>query len=87
MRGTYYITTDTARIGPGQDCQLLIAALPRKGLLLSRGADGFEVRNLAGWLDFTRMKVNGRVMKRARLRTGDVIELGEVRLTFRDQAG
>jgi predicted component of type VI protein secretion system len=85
MRGTHFITSDAVRIGPGEDCQLRIVAVPKKGLLLSRGPDGFEVRNLAGWLDFTRMKVNGQAMKQARLRTGDVIEIGEVRLTFRDQ--
>jgi predicted component of type VI protein secretion system len=85
MRGLHYITTDQVRIGPGKDCQLRIAAMPRKGLLVSRGADGYEVRNLAGWLDFARMKVNGRVMKQARLRTGDVIQIGEVRLTFGDR--
>jgi predicted component of type VI protein secretion system len=87
MRGTHYVTADAVRIGPGEDCQLRIVAMPKRGLLLSRGADGFEVRNRARWLDFTRMKVNGRVMKQARLRTGDVIEIGQVRLTFRDQVG
>jgi predicted component of type VI protein secretion system len=87
LTGTYYITTDSVLIGPGERSQLRIVAGPKKGLLVTRVADGYEIRNLAGVLDFARMRVNGKVTRSARLRTGDVIQIGQVRLTFHDEVG
>ena len=84
MRGTCYITGDSVRLGPDEGAELRVVAAPKKGILLTRGPRGYEVRNLAGWLDFIRMKVNGKATRRALLRTGDRIEIGELRLTFRD---
>jgi hypothetical protein len=73
------------RVGPDEGCQLRIAGAPKSGFLITRGPQGFEVRNLARWFDFTRMKVNGRLMRHAKLRSGDRIEARGVRLTFRDK--
>lgn len=83
-RGNYYITGDSVLVGPTEDCHLRVAAAPRKGVLITRGRRGFEIRNLAGWLDFTPMKVNGRRAKHAALRSGDQIHVGRLRLTFWD---
>ncbi len=87
LKGTYYITGDSLLVGPDEGCQLRIVAAPKKGVLVTRGRQGYEIRNLAGLLDFTRMKVNGKAMKHAVLKTGDRIEIGELRLTFRDEVG
>lgn len=86
MRGTYYIKGDSTVVGrsAGSDLHLPVFG-PRKGLLFSRGRNGFEVLNLAGWFGFPWMKVNGKVTTRAALKGGDRIETGEVRLTFLDE--
>jgi hypothetical protein len=60
---------------------------PRKGILFARGAQGFEVRNLASWFHFAPMRVNGRLTRRSPLRSGDRIAIGELRLIFRDEVG
>ncbi len=85
MKGTYFISGREVLVGPGEDSHLRIMAAPKKGIRIARGAEGFEAHNLAGMLDFARMRVNGKAMKHAVLRTGDVIEIGEVRLTFHDE--
>jgi hypothetical protein len=87
MKGTYLIPGAEVLVGPGEECHLRIAAAPKKGLRIARGREGFEAHNLARLLDFTRMRINGKTMKHAVLRTGDVIEIGEVRLTFHDEVG
>jgi len=87
MKGTYYLTGPEVVVGPGEDCHLRIAAAPKKGIRIVRGPQGYEAHNLAGLLDFARMRVNGKGMKHAALRTGDLIEIGEVRLTFHDEVG
>jgi hypothetical protein len=87
LKGIHFITGDSILISPDEQSQLRIAAAPKKGLRVTRGPEGYEIRNLAGLLDFTRMRVNGQVMKHARLQSGDVIEVGELRLTFHDEVG
>jgi pSer/pThr/pTyr-binding forkhead associated (FHA) protein len=82
--GTHFIG-ESVLVGPQEGCQLRIAAAPRKGILITRGRQGFEAHNLASWFDFAWMRVNGKVTRRAALKTGDRIDIGRVRLTFRDE--
>jgi hypothetical protein len=51
-------------------------------VLVLRTQFGFEVRNLSWW---HRMKVNGWAFEQAPLESGDVIEVGGLRLTFLDE--
>src|SRR5262249_8907100 len=51
--GTYFLSNASVRVGPDESCQLRIAGAPKSGLLIARGPQGFEVRNLARWIDFT----------------------------------
>jgi FHA domain len=87
MKGSFYLGGDAVRLGPSKAFDLPVAGAPRRGLRFARGADGFEVENPAAWYEFVRMKVNGRATRRATLKTGDRIEVGELRLTFQDRIG
>jgi pSer/pThr/pTyr-binding forkhead associated (FHA) protein len=80
-RATHYLAADGgALIGRSDMCDLRVPRGPRQHILVLRVGDGFEVRNLSFW---HRMRVRGEVTSRARLRAGDVIEVGALRLTFR----
>jgi pSer/pThr/pTyr-binding forkhead associated (FHA) protein len=80
-RATHYLAADGgALIGRSDMCDLRVPKGLRQHLLVIRVGDGFEVRNLSFW---RRMRVRGQVTARARLQTGDVIEMGPLRLTFR----
>ena len=80
-RATHYLAADGgALIGRSEMCDLRVPKGPRQHLLVIRVGDGFEARNLSFW---RRMRVRGQVTARARLQTGDVIEMGPLRLTFR----
>ena len=80
-RATHYLAADGgALIGRSELCDLRVPKGPRQHLLVIRVGDGFEARNLSFW---RRMRVRGQVTARARLHTGDVIEMGPLRLTFR----
>jgi hypothetical protein len=83
--GIHFLTGASTLVAPDEGSQLRIATAPAKGLLITRGPQGFEVRNLARWIDFTRMRINGRTMRRAPLRSADRIETRGLRLTFRDE--
>ncbi len=85
LRGTHYITGDEVRVGRAGECELRLPAGPARAVVVSRGADGFEVRRAGGWLPWPRMRVNGRRAGRLALRTGDRIELGDLRLVFLDE--
>ncbi|MBI2469326.1 MAG: FHA domain-containing protein [Candidatus Rokubacteria bacterium] len=86
MRGVHQIKGDRALVGRSEACDLRFSVVgPADGILFIRGDRGFEVQNLASWFRFTRMKVNGKVTRRALLTSGDKIEIGEVRLTFLDE--
>jgi pSer/pThr/pTyr-binding forkhead associated (FHA) protein len=78
---THYLRTDgAALVGRSDLCDLRLPRGPRQHVLVIRSGEGFEVRNLSRWY---RMRVRGQVTRRARLRDGDVIEVGGVRLTFK----
>ena len=80
-RATHYLAADGgALIGKSAMCDLRVPKGPRQHLLVLRIGEDFEVRNLSFW---RRMRVRGEVTERARLRSGDVIEIGPLRLTFR----
>ena len=80
-RATHYLAADGgALIGRSELCDLRVPKGPSQHLLVIRVGDGFEARNLSFW---RRMRVRGEVTSRARLHTGDVIEMGPLRLTFR----
>jgi pSer/pThr/pTyr-binding forkhead associated (FHA) protein len=83
--GTHFLNGAAMRVGPDEGAELRIATAPPKGLLIARGPQGFEVRNLARWIDFTPMKVNGRRRRRAPLQSGDRVQIRGLRLTFHDE--
>jgi hypothetical protein len=77
---THYLGADGgALVGRSAMCDLRVPRGPRQHILLLRLRDGYEVRNLSFW---HRMRVRGQVTARARLRNGDVITVGRLRLTF-----
>ena len=82
-RGTHYLgETPAALIGTGELCDLRVPRGPKHHLLVIRGAQGFEVRNLSFW---RRMRVKGEATTRARLASGDVVEIAGLKLTFMDE--
>lgn len=81
-RGTHVLEAGGALIGRSELCDLRLPAGPKHHLLILRTAHGFEARNTSWWHT---MRVNGRAGARARLTSGDVIELGPIRLTFMDE--
>jgi hypothetical protein len=82
QRGTHYLEGPGALVGRTPLCDLQVPAGPRQHVLIMRGAQGFEVRNLAR---FRRMRVSGVVAPRAPLKSGDTIEIGGLRMTFMDE--
>jgi len=83
QQGTYYIEGAGVLVGRTELCDLRVpSGGPRQHILILRGPGGFEVRNLA-WL--RRMRVGGQVTKRAVLKTGDVVEISGLKLTFMDE--
>jgi pSer/pThr/pTyr-binding forkhead associated (FHA) protein len=83
LRGMHYLRADPGSmlVGTAADCDLRVPGGPRRHLVVVRDGRGFEVRNLSWW---RRMRVQGRVVRQARLRDGDVVRLGRLRLTFMD---
>jgi hypothetical protein len=83
QRGTYYLEGAAVLVGRTDLCDLRVpAGGPRQHILIARGPNGFEVRNLARW---RRMRVGGQVTARASLKGGDTIEISGLRLTFMDE--
>jgi FHA domain len=83
QQGTYYVEGSAVLIGRTDLCDLRVpAGGPRQHILIARGPNGFEVRNLARW---RRMRVGGQVMARSALKGGDTIEISGLRLTFMDE--
>jgi hypothetical protein len=81
--GTFYMDSGAALVGRTDLCDLRVTGGgPRQHLLIVRRPDGVEVRNLA-WI--RRMRVAGQVTKRAVLKTGNVVEIGGLKLTFMDE--
>ena len=75
--------TGAALIGSDELCDLQVPGAPNY-VLVARVGEGYEVRHLAsGWLGGG-MTVRGAKARRAKLKDGDVIEVGGVKLTFKD---
>jgi predicted component of type VI protein secretion system len=85
VQGTFFLKTDTVRVGRAEECELRLPAGPAHALVVARGPAGFTVRRTTGWLSLARMRVNGRPAREAAIRSGDRIELGDLRLTFLDE--
>lgn len=80
--GAHYLTDEPAvLIGTDELCDLRVPKAPKHHVLVVHSAAGCDVRYLAM---FGSMKVRGRATKRAKLRNGDVVECGGLRLTFMD---
>jgi hypothetical protein len=85
LDGTFYLErTERAAvlIGRSNLCDLRVPAGPQHHVLVIRNRMKCEVRNLSM---LRRMRVNGRATAQAVLRSGDVIEIGRLRLTFVDE--
>lgn len=83
-RGIHYLPTGAAvLIGSDELCDLNLAGAPNY-VLVVRAGDSYEARNLATWRGMT---VEGEKAKRAKLKDGAVIEVGGIRLTFKDAVG
>lgn len=82
QRGTFYLSGGGVLVGRTPLCHLQVPAGPKQHVLVLRTQFGFEVRNLSRW---HRMKVNGWAFEQATLESGDVIEVGGLRLTFLDE--
>ena len=82
QRGTHHLSdTPAVLIGTDELCDLRVPKGPKHHLLLMHDESGCDVRYLA-WLGS--MTVRGRSTKRARLRSGDIVEVGGLKLTFMD---
>jgi predicted component of type VI protein secretion system len=85
LESTFYLErTERAAVLVGRSplCDLRVPAGPKHHVLVVRNQAAYEIRNLSAW---QRMKVNGRPLSRAVLQSGDVIEVGRLRLTFVDE--
>jgi pSer/pThr/pTyr-binding forkhead associated (FHA) protein len=81
-RGTHYLAEAPAvLIGTDDLCDLQVPKGPKHHVLVINTEAGCDVRYLA---TFGSMTVGGRSTKRARLRDGDVIEAGGLKVTFMD---
>jgi pSer/pThr/pTyr-binding forkhead associated (FHA) protein len=85
LRGTFFIKSDTVRVGRAPECELRLPVGPARMLVIARGPQGFEVRRDTGWLTLTPLWVSGRLVRQAPLKNGDRIELGDLHLTFLDE--
>lgn len=81
-RGTHYLADAPAvLVGTDDLCDLQVPKAPRHHVLVINTDSGCDVRYLG---TFGSMTVGGRSTKRARLRDGDVVEVGGLKLTFMD---
>jgi pSer/pThr/pTyr-binding forkhead associated (FHA) protein len=82
-RGTHYLEGGSVIVGRTDLCDVrLPSGGPKQHIVVLHGKEGYEVRNVSSWY---RMRVNGRLTARARLKSGDLIQVGPVRLTFMDE--
>ena len=80
--GTFTLADRSVVIGRSDLCDLRVACCrPKHHLLIRRNGPQYEVRNTSWWY---RMRVNDEPTRRATLRDGDQIEIGGLRLTFKD---
>ena len=76
-----YVLADSVVIGHGEDCDLRVEGGPKHHLHIDRIGPQYEVRNTSWW---HRMRVNDAPTRHAVLRDGDEIEIGGLKLTFKD---
>lgn len=82
QRGTHYLADAPAvLIGTDELCDLRVPKAPKHHVLVIKTEGGCDVRFLA---IFGSMTVRGRSTKRAKLRDGDVVKAGGLKLTFMD---
>lgn len=80
--GTHYLSDSPAvLIGTDDLCDLRVPKAPKHHVLVINNEGGCDVRFLA---TFGSMTVRGQSTKRARLRDGDVVEVGGLKFTFMD---
>jgi hypothetical protein len=80
QRGTHYLSDAPAALfGTDALCDVKVPKAPKHHVLVVKNDGGCEVRNLTGW---TKMKVGGSATQRARLKDGDIVEVGGLKLTF-----
>ena len=80
--GTHYLSDQNAvLIGTDELCDLRVPKGPKHHVLLMTIDEGTDVRYLAM---FGSMTVRGQSTRRSRLRNGDVVESGGLKLTFMD---
>ena len=82
--GTHFFGAEGSAVLIGTDelCDVRVPRGPRHHVLVVRGAQAVEVRNLSFW---RRMRVKGQSLVRARLSGGDIVEIGGLKLTFMDE--
>ena len=80
QRGTHYLADAPAvLIGTDELCDLQVPKGPKHHVLVINSKEGCDVRYLA---TFGSMTVRGRSTKRTKLRDGDVVEAGGLKITF-----
>ncbi len=81
-KGTYHLAaTGAALVGSDDLSDLNLAGAPNH-VLVVKTDDGYEARNLC---TFRGMMVKGVKTTRTKLKDGDVIEVGGLKLTFKDE--
>jgi len=80
QRGTHYLADAPAvLIGTDELCDLQVPKGPKHHLLVINSKEGCDVRYLA---TFGSMTVRGRSTKRTKMKDGDVVEAGGLKITF-----
>jgi hypothetical protein len=80
--GTHYLTEAPAvLVGTDELCDVRVPKGPSHHVLVVHSPAGCDVRFLG---TFGSMKVRGQTTKRAKLKNGDVVESGGLKLTFMD---
>lgn len=80
QKGTHHFSdARAALVGRDELCDVQVPKGPKHHILVIHSQHGWEVRNLAF---FGGMKVRGSKTKRARLKDGDIVEAGGLKLTF-----
>jgi hypothetical protein len=81
-RGKHYLSEAPAVFfGKDDLCDVKVPKAPKHHVLVLKQNEGWEIRNLHWW---SRMRIRGKVRKKARLKDGDVVEVGGLKLTFVD---
>jgi hypothetical protein len=85
QKGTHYFHEAAAvLIGTDELCDIRVPKGPKHHLLLIRKDNECEARNLAM---FGTMRVGRSATRKAKLKDGDVLEMGGVKVTFVGELG